>query len=158
MNLNIIYRLYKLERKLYLLKIPVIPIIIYVFMRIFLGAVVPYKTKIGNNAVFGHSGLGLVLHPDAVIGDNAYIMHNVTIGGRGKAQVPIIGNNVFIGTGAIVLGDITIGDDVVIGANAVVIKSVPDNCVMAGVPARQVKTSDQCESINYNGMLPGRKK
>ncbi len=150
MNSNIIYKLYKLERKLYLKKVPILPRLIYTFMRVFLGAIIPYKTQIGNNAEFLHAGLGVVLHPDAVIGDNAIIMHNTTIGGRGKEQVPVIGNNVFVGAGAMILGDITIGNNVIIGANAVVIKSVPDNFVMAGVPAKQIKTTDQCTSVRVN--------
>ena len=65
---------------------------------------------------------------------------NVTIGGRsGHFEVPIIGDNVFIATGAKVLGPIVIGDNVTIGANSVVIKNVPDNCKVAGVPAKIIK-------------------
>ncbi len=65
---------------------------------------------------------------------------NVTIGKQWPGgEKPVIGNNVFICTGAVVLGNITIGDNVVIGANAVVTKSVPDNCIVAGNPAVIIK-------------------
>lgn len=61
----------------------------------------------------------------------------MTIGGRNNnPKVPVIGNNVFIGTGAKILGDIHIGNNSIIGANAVVIHDVPDNCSVAGVPAK----------------------
>jgi serine O-acetyltransferase len=64
----------------------------------------------------------------------------VTIGGRSASiGVPVIGDNVYISTGAKVLGDITIGNNCVIGANAVVISNVPDNTVAAGVPAKVIK-------------------
>ncbi len=64
----------------------------------------------------------------------------MTIGGRsGKENVPVIGNDVYIATGAKILGDIKVGNNVIIGANAVVIKDVPDNCVVAGVPAKIIK-------------------
>lgn len=139
MNTNIIYKLYRIERRLYLLKIPLIPKLIYYLTRIIFGTIVPYKTQIGEKVVFWHAGLGVVIHGDAVIGDRVNIMQNVTIGGRGKKQVPVIGNDVFIGAGAIVIGDIFIGDNAIIGANAVVTKSVPANCVVAGVPAKVIK-------------------
>jgi serine O-acetyltransferase len=139
-NTNIIYKLYKIERKLYLLKVPVLPKLIYYFIRIFLGAIIPYTAQIGKDAEFLHAGLGVVIHGNAVIGEKATILHNVTIGGRGKPQVPVIGNGVFIGAGAIILGDIMIGDNVKVGANALVLNSFPANSVVAGVPARIIKT------------------
>ncbi|MDF2985999.1 MAG: serine acetyltransferase [Eubacterium sp.] len=141
MNTNIIYKLYKLERMLHLLKFPILPRLIYCFIRIFLGAVIPYTAQIGKDTEFLHAGLGVVIHVNAVIGDNVKIMHNVTIGGRGTPKVPVIGNGVFIGTGAIILGDVEIGNNAMIGANAVVIRSVPPNSVVAGVPAKIVRTS-----------------
>jgi serine O-acetyltransferase len=73
------------------------------------------------------------------IGSNCWINQEVTIGHRGTEIGPTIGNNVSIRVGAKVLGDIRIGDNVTIGANAVVLKDVPDNCVVVGVPAYIVK-------------------
>ena len=78
----------------------------------------------------------IVIHPNASIGNNVGIMHEVTIGTRGSADAPRIGNNVFIGAGAKIIGNITIGDDVDIGANAVVLKDVPANSIVVGNPGR----------------------
>jgi serine O-acetyltransferase len=75
-----------------------------------------------------------------VIGENCRIAHGVTIGGRsGHYEVPVIGNNVTVGVGAVVLGPIKVGDHAIIGANAVVIHDVPAHAVVAGVPARIIK-------------------
>lgn len=74
------------------------------------------------------------------IGDDFYCLHNVTIGNNiYQGKNPKIGNNVKIFTGAVVVGDIQIGNNVIIAANAVVNKDIPDNCLVAGVPAKIVK-------------------
>ena len=73
------------------------------------------------------------------IGENCWINQQVTIGYSSGARAPIIGNNVMITCGAKVLGDITVGDNVVIGANAVVIRDVESNCTVGGVPAHKLK-------------------
>lgn len=74
-----------------------------------------------------------------VIGENCWINQQVTIGYKGHGRAPIIGDNVMITCGAKVLGEITIGSNAVIGANAVVIKDVEDGAVMGGIPARRIK-------------------
>lgn len=103
---------------------------------------IPHTAKIGNNTTFAYGGIGVVIHKESVIGDNCMLGQGITIGGRvDGGGVPKIGNNVYIGAGARILGGITIGDFVVIGVNAVVIKDVPDNCVIAGVPARIIRTN-----------------
>ena len=87
--------------------------------------------------MLAYGGIGVIIHKDAVIGENCVIESNVTIGGRNNnPKVPVIGNNVFIGTGARILGDVHIGDNSIVGANAVVIHDVPANCSVAGIPAR----------------------
>lgn len=89
---------------------------------------------------FAYGGIGVVIHARAVVGRNCMIGQGVTIGGKsGWYEVPVIGDNVEIHAGARVLGPVKIGDNVIIGANAVVVKDVPDNCVVAGVPARIIK-------------------
>lgn len=81
---------------------------------------------------------GVVIHSKAVIGNHCMISQQVTIGGGNSAfpGLPQIGDNVYIAKGAIVFGGIKIGNNVTIGANAVVNKPVPDNAIVAGVPAK----------------------
>lgn len=111
---------------------------------------IPYTAEIGENSRFGYGGIGVVIHSNSIIGSNCTIGQNCTIGGRtGHGGPPVIGNNVYIGPGARLLGKFIIGDNVVIGANAVVISDVPSNCVVAGVPARIIKTNvENKENVN----------
>ena len=81
-----------------------------------------------------------MIHPYAIIGENCKIEQNVTIGGRsGITVLPVIGDNVMIGAGALVLGPVKIGDNVQIGAGAVVVNDIPENCVVTGIPAKIIK-------------------
>lgn len=131
---------YKIERFCYLKKIPIIPRILKMFIRIVCGATISYKTAIGNGTVFPHGASGVILHEECVIGENCKIQANVVIGGRNeKPGAPKIGDNVLIGAGAVILGDIKIGNNVSVGANAVVINDLPNDAVAVGVPARVVK-------------------
>lgn len=82
-----------------------------------------------------HNGLGVVIHQNTIIGNNVKVLQNVTIGGRNGSGLPIIGDNVVIGAGAVLLGDIKIGNNVRIGANAVVLCDVPEDAIAVGVPA-----------------------
>jgi len=97
--------------------------------------------KIGKSLFIDH-GMGVVVGETAIIGDNVLLYQGVTLGGTGLThgkRHPTIGNNVVIGAGAKVLGDINIGDNSYIGANAVVIKDVPANSTVVGVPGRITK-------------------
>ena len=76
------------------------------------------------------------------IGENCWINQQVTIGYNGQGDPPVIGDNVTITCGAKVLGDIRIGNNVIVGANAVVIRDVSDNCVVGGVPAKTIKMNN----------------
>lgn len=99
--------------------------------------------EIGPGLYFPHT-FGTVIGANR-IGANAVIYHNVTLGAKEPdlayeaEKRPNLGNDVFIGSGAKVLGGVTLGDRSVVGANAVVVHSVPEGCVVAGVPARIVK-------------------
>jgi len=97
--------------------------------------------KIGKGLFIDH-GMGVVIGETAIIGDNVLLYQGVTLGGTGLEhgkRHPTIGNNVVIGAGAKVLGNITVGDNSYIGANAVVIKDVPANSTVVGVPGRITK-------------------
>jgi len=90
--------------------------------------------------MFAHGGIGVVLHPDCKIGERVMIGQGVTIGGTFGSGTPIVGSDVWIGPGVRILGDVTIGSNCIIGANAVVTRDVPDNSVVGGVPAKLLKT------------------
>lgn len=104
------------------------------------GISIPYGTQIGSGFYVGHFG-GIVVHGSAVIGKNCNISHGVTIGrtNRGPRQgTPVIGDNVYLGPGAKIIGNVRIGNSVAIGANCVVTKDIPDNAVVVGVPGRVI--------------------
>jgi serine O-acetyltransferase len=103
----------------------------------FCGIELPCEVVLGVRFVIEHVG-AIVISGDAVFGDDCIIRNGVTVGLRHRLQrgSPRLGNRVDIGAGAKLLGPITIGSDVTIGANAVVLSDVPDNCVAVGIPAR----------------------
>ncbi len=97
--------------------------------------------RIGQGLFIDH-GMGVVIGETAEIGDNVTIYQGVTLGGTGKEKGkrhPTLGNNVVVGSGAKVLGSFTVGDNVQIGSNAVVVREVPSNSVVVGVPGRIVR-------------------
>lgn len=137
-----IYKSYELARKLYLKKIPLMPKLIKIYLRIVYSTVIPYTSEIGEGTSMGYQGLGIVIHGRAKIGKRCNISQNVTIGGTSKKyEVPTIGDDVYIGSGAKIIGPITIGNNVVIGANSVVITDIPPNSLVVGVPGRIIKTN-----------------
>lgn len=93
------------------------------------------RASIGRGLKLPHPG-GVVIHPNAVVGEDCMIMQQVTIGQLASGDVPIIGNGVYVGAGAKILGKVVVGDKARIGANAVVLKDVPAGCTAVGVPAR----------------------
>lgn len=96
---------------------------------------------IGKNLFIDH-GMGVVIGETCIIGDNVTLFHGVTLGGTGKEKGkrhPTIGNNVFIGSGAKILGNITIGNNVKIGANSVILESISDNVTVVGIPGKIIK-------------------
>lgn len=99
------------------------------------GISIPAKANIGAGLRIHHFG-GIIIHPDTIMGNGCTLYHGTTVGDRGNSGgAPRIGNRVTIGTGAKLLGPIEVGDDVVVGANAVVLASVPSMSIAVGVPA-----------------------
>jgi len=133
--------LHRTAHFLYKYKVPLLPRLIYVVQYLLSNSMVPASVQIGKRTKFAYRGIGLVIHKRAVIGDDCMIGQGITIGGRGKnSVVPVIGNRVYMGPGCRILGPVKIGDNVIIGANAVVLHDVPANCIVVGIPASVVKT------------------
>lgn len=119
-------------------RIPFLPRFISQVGKFFTGIEIHPAAVIGRGFFIDH-GMGVVIGETTIIGENVTIYQGVTLGGTGKEKGkrhPTIGNNVVIGAGAKVLGNITIGDNSYIGSNAVVIKDVPHNSTVVGVPGR----------------------
>ena len=126
--------------------------IISQFSRFMTGIEIHPKAKIGKNLFIDH-GMGVVIGETSDIGDNVTIYHMATLGGispsinsdkqREIKRHPTLQDNVVVGSGAQVLGPITIGKNAKIGANAVVTKDVPENGVMVGIPAKNVGTATE---------------
>jgi serine O-acetyltransferase len=131
-------------------KIPILKSTLWIFYKImnfiFFTALnnceIPAKVQIGKGLRIGHNGRCVVIHPNCILGENVTILHEVTVGTTftdGQHGVPNIGNNVLLGVGSKLLGKLSIGDNVKIGANAVVTKDIPSNCVAVGIPAKPIK-------------------
>tara|TARA_B100001540_G_scaffold153733_1_gene136077 strand:- start:1109 stop:1678 length:570 start_codon:yes stop_codon:yes gene_type:complete len=122
------------------------------FSRFLTGIEIHPRAKIGKNLFIDH-GMGVVIGETSEIGENVTIYHNVTLGGispsinsddqRNVKRHPTLLDDVVVGSGAQILGPVTIGKNSKIGANAVVTKDVPDNAVMVGIPAKNVGTSTE---------------
>ena len=121
-------------------------------IRFFTGIEIHPGAKIGKNLFIDH-GMGVVIGETSKIGDNVTIYHAVTLGGsspsidserqRHEKRHPTIGNDVVIGSGAQVIGPVNIGNGARIAANAVVVKDVPENATMVGIPAKAVKLENK---------------
>ena len=132
--------LYRIGNWCYRRKIPIFPKLFNLLIRLIHNCAIYSQTDIGAGTIFGYGGIGVVVHKRVTIGSHCVIGSNVTIGGKSKSlDVPTIGDNVYIATGAKILGSIKIGNNAVVGANAVVINDVPDNCIVAGIPAKIIK-------------------
>jgi serine O-acetyltransferase len=131
-----------ISNPLYRLKIPFFPRFISQISRLATGIEIHPGATIRKGFFIDH-GMAVVIGETSVIGRNCSLFHNVTLGGTGKQtgkRHPTIGDNVLIGTGAVLLGPIKVGNNVKIGANTFIINhDVPDNCTVVGSPGRIVK-------------------
>ena len=134
-NPGIAMKLYRIERWLYIHHLKFLAKIISRFLYIICNCVIPPTTEIGEDTVIPHS-VGIVLHQSSVIGKRCRIYQNVTIG---NANGPKIVDDVIIGANAVILGDITVGNGAKIGAGAVVVKDVPEGVTVVGVPAKIIE-------------------
>jgi serine O-acetyltransferase len=147
--------LHRFAHRLYCWNVPLIPRVISQFSRFFTGIEIHPGARIGHRFFIDH-GSGVVIGETSEIGDDVLIYQGVTLGGtgaeRGKRH-PTIGNRVVIGTGAKVLGNILIGDNVKVGAGSVVVHPVPDNSTVVGVPGRVVRIRPEGGVLEH-GRLP----
>ena len=121
-------------------------------VRFFTGIEIHPGAKIGKNLFIDH-GMGVVIGETSEIGNNVTIYHAVTLGGsspsidserqRHEKRHPTIGDDVVIGSGAQIIGPVKVGNNSRIAANAVVVKDVPDNATMVGIPAKAVKLENK---------------
>ena len=110
------------------------------------GLEIPSSVIIGENCDFPHNSVGTVIHPDTIIKDNVKIYQNVTIGSRNMKE-PVLEDNVHVWAHAIVLGDITIGANTDIGAGSIVVKSIPQNCVVVPESSLIIRRNGNCVKI-----------
>ncbi|MBK6846050.1 MAG: serine acetyltransferase [Proteobacteria bacterium] len=132
---------YRVGHYCYRRGIPLVPRLTDALTFLLANSSVPHSAQIGPESKLAYFGIGVVVHRRAKIGRRVVIGQNVTIGRQlDPDTIPEIGDNVYISAGARILGAIKVGSNVIIGANAVVIHDVPDNSIVAGVPARVIRT------------------
>jgi serine O-acetyltransferase len=147
---------HRLAHRLYNAGVPLIPRVISQFSRFCTGIEIHPGAAIGRRFFIDH-GMGVVIGETAEIGNDVLIYQGVTLGGTGNEKGkrhPTIGDHVVIGTGAKVLGSITIGNNVKIGAGSVVVRPVPDNSTVVGIPGRVVRTRNGSNEVLEHGKLP----
>jgi serine O-acetyltransferase len=147
---------HRFAHRLYRLKIPFIPRFISHIARFLTGVEIHPGAIIGTGVFIDH-GMGVVIGETAIVGDYALIYQGVTLGGTGKQsgkRHPTLGENVVLGTGAKILGNIEIGDNVRIGAGSVVLRDVPSDCTVVGIPGRIVHRSGVKVNPLEHGNLP----
>ncbi len=132
---------YRISHLLFKAKVPILPRAMSQFARFLTGIEIHPGAQIGKGLFIDH-GTGVVVGETSIIGDNVTLFQGVTLGGTGKEKGkrhPTLGNNIVVGAGAKVLGNITIGDNSYIGANAVILRDVPNNATVVGVPGHVTK-------------------
>ncbi|BAQ60012.1 serine acetyltransferase [Geminocystis sp. NIES-3708] len=147
--------LHRFSHKLYNLGLPLIPRLMSHIGRFFTGIEIHPGATIGKGVFIDH-GMGVVIGETAIIGDYCLIYQGVTLGGTGKQsgkRHPSLGENVVVGAGAKVLGNIFIGHDVRIGAGSVVLKDVPADCTVVGIPGRVVyRSGEKVDPLDHSNL------
>lgn len=141
---------------LYRLGLPLLPRLISHLARFLTGIEIHPGAQIGRGVFIDH-GMGVVIGETAIVGDYALIYQGVTLGGTGKEsgkRHPTLGENVVVGAGAKILGNIQLGNNVRIGAGSVVLRDVPSDCTVVGVPGRIVYRSGERVDPLEHGRLP----
>ncbi len=148
--------LHRLAHWLWKVGIPFFPRLISHLARAFTGVEIHPGAQIGSGVFIDH-GMGVVIGETAIVGDLSLIYQGVTLGGTGKEsgkRHPTLGTGVIVGAGAKVLGNIQIGNDVRIGAGSVVLREVPSDCTVVGIPGRVVYRSGERVGPLDHAQLP----
>jgi serine O-acetyltransferase len=148
--------LHRLSHWLWNVGIPLMPRLLSHVSRFLTGIEIHPGATIGQGVFIDH-GMGVVIGETAIVGDYALIYQGVTLGGTGKEsgkRHPTLGENVVVGAGAKVLGNIQIGNNARIGAGSVVLREVPSDCTVVGVPGRIVYRSGERIGPLEHGHLP----
>jgi serine O-acetyltransferase len=147
--------LHRFAHWLHVLGLPFVPRLISHFSRFFTGIEIHPGAVLGQGVFIDH-GMGIVIGETAIVGDFSLIYQGVTLGGTGKEtgkRHPTVGENVVIGAGAKVLGNIQLGNNVRVGAGSVVLRDVPSDCTIVGVPGRIVYREGAKDPLDH-GHLP----
>lgn len=147
---------YSFKSKLIRIPLGILHTLLAKLAEIICGVEIGVAAKIGRRLIIEHSGC-IVIHGMAELGDDCIVRQGVTIGNRRLDDpfgAPVIGDRVSIGAGAKLLGRIRIGNDVEIGANAVVLNDVPDGALAVGVPARIILRSTEQDNVTPLRALP----
>ncbi len=147
---------HRFAHKLYKWKVPFIPRLVSQVLRFTTGIEIHPGAEIGRRFFIDH-GMGVVIGETCIIGDDVLLYQGVTLGGTGKEhgkRHPTLKNNVVVGSGAKVLGNITIGNNVRIGAGSVVITDVPDDSTVVGIPGRVVMHKNEKISQLEHNVIP----
>lgn len=147
--------LHRFSHRLYNLGLPLIPRLMSHIGRFFTGIEIHPGATIGKGVFIDH-GMGVVIGETAIIGDYCLIYQGVTLGGTGKQsgkRHPTLGENVVVGAGVKVLGNISIGHDVRIGAGSVVLRDVPADCTVVGIPGRVVyRAGEKVDPLDHSNL------
>ena len=133
--------MHRLAHQLFRMGIPFLPRAVSQISRFMTGIEIHPGARIGDGLFIDH-GMGVVIGETTIIGSDCTLFQGVTLGGTGKEtgkRHPTLGNGIVVGAGAKILGNITVHDNVYIGANAVVLKDVPSDSTVVGVPGRIVR-------------------
>ena len=151
-------KIYRISRSFHIRKMKRISKIIDKINYLIFGCYIPGSAQIGRDCVIAYGGIGVVIHGRSKIGNGCVIGQGITLGTKAPITThfdelvgdpPVVGNNVYLAAGSRLLGDISIGSNSVIGANAVVSKSYPDNSIIAGCPGKVIGQTD----VDYKAIV-----
>lgn len=137
---------YRISRWLYLRKVPFLPKFIQLMIFIIYNSKLPASADIGKGSFLVVKGIGVVIIDNAKIGQRCRIGIGCKVVGKGPyKRVPSIGDDVFLGPGSVIVGPVIIGDKVIVAPNSVVTKSVPNGCIVGGIPAKIIGNIDELD-------------